>query len=368
MSNKALSELLSERKGLSSSPWDVFKDHHQNMEPPSKPRVVRLPGQRCRNIATALLNFHPLHAPSSYSALLAALPVFNPPIRVICISDTHDQQLPLPSGDVLIHAGDLTENGSLDEIQSQLTWLSSQPHRHKILVAGNHDVLLDETFLNKYPERRYGQQKTMQDLDFGSVQYLCDSSITLDLESPNESVHWSLADSVSDARDQRRTLTVYGSPRTPQYGVSAFQYPPNHDVWAGKIPRHTDVVVIHGPPRFHLDARDFHRVGCPYLGREIARVRPRLMVFGHIHASYGREDVVLDAVRRDYEDIMGNWASWGALCRMAVAVLWARLIAALLGKQWMMSNKWTRVTTFVNAAVVGGSKNELQHEPIEIQL
>jgi 3',5'-cyclic AMP phosphodiesterase CpdA len=301
-----------------------------------------------------------------YAALL--VPIVDPPIRLICISDTHSRQPRLPSGDLLIHAGDLTENGSFDEIQTQLTWLSSQPPRHKILVAGNHDVLLDEAFLNKYPERRYGQQKTMQDLDFGRVHYLCDSSITLDFKTPNENGNGALGGNPPLARDKHRTLTIYGSPRTPQYGVSAFQYQRNHDVWAGKIPSHTDVVVIHGPPRFHLDARDFHRAGCPYLGREIARVRPRLMVFGHIHASYGREDVVLDAVRRDYENIMGNWAGWGSLCRMAVAVLWARLVAPLLGDQWMISSKRTRVTTFVNAAVVGGSKNELQNMPIEVQI
>jgi 3',5'-cyclic AMP phosphodiesterase CpdA len=100
-------------------------------------------------------------------------------IRVVCIADTHNHQPELPPGDLLIHAGDLTENGSFDEIQNQPTWLSSQPHQYKVAIAGNHDVLLDEEFLKKYPERRYGQTKTLYDLNWGTVQFLQHSSITL---------------------------------------------------------------------------------------------------------------------------------------------------------------------------------------------
>lgn len=41
------------------------------------------------------------------------------PIRVACISDTHNNKPELPPDDVLIHAGDLTENGPLNEIQGR---------------------------------------------------------------------------------------------------------------------------------------------------------------------------------------------------------------------------------------------------------
>ena len=54
------------------------------------------------------------------------------PVEIVCISDTHNYLPDLPSGDVLIHAGDLTQSGSLKELKAVITWLNSQPHPHKI--------------------------------------------------------------------------------------------------------------------------------------------------------------------------------------------------------------------------------------------
>lgn len=36
--------------------------------------------------------------------------------RIVCISDTHNCTVKLPKGDVLIHAGDLTNQGSYSEV------------------------------------------------------------------------------------------------------------------------------------------------------------------------------------------------------------------------------------------------------------
>jgi len=38
--------------------------------------------------------------------------------RIVCISDTHNCQVKLPKGDVLIHAGDLTNQGNHAEVCS----------------------------------------------------------------------------------------------------------------------------------------------------------------------------------------------------------------------------------------------------------
>lgn len=40
--------------------------------------------------------------------------------RIVCISDTHNCNVKLPPGDVLIHAGDLTNKGSISEVKSLL--------------------------------------------------------------------------------------------------------------------------------------------------------------------------------------------------------------------------------------------------------
>lgn len=321
----------------------------------SAPRVlssIRLHGQRKRRVAEKLLGWYDVRPATQGTATS---------VKVVCISDTHNQRPELPPGDILIHAGDLTENGSFDELQAGLRWLSSQPHKYKIFVAGNHDVLLDESFLAKFPERRYGQSETKDDLDWGSVVYLQDSSTTLNFAGQQDNDQ-----QYSEAKLRR--VTIYGSPSTPQYGHSAFQYPPNDpDPWGEKfasLKSAPDIVVTHGPPKLHLDARDFHRAGCPYLSQEISLLKPKLHVFGHIHTGYGREDVVLDAAQRAYEDIMIGWAGWEAVVWMATLVLWSKIWWLLRGGKSLQG----RPTTFINAALVGGSKNKLVHQPIVFDL
>ncbi len=66
-------------------------------------------------------------------------------VRIVCLSDTHGlhRKLTLPPADILIHSGDFMVHGrSTDEIDDFNSWLGSLPHKHKIVVAGNHDLLL----------------------------------------------------------------------------------------------------------------------------------------------------------------------------------------------------------------------------------
>jgi predicted phosphohydrolase len=50
----------------------------------------------------------------------------------------------VPDGGVLIHAGDLTAHGTLEELQALNHWLGTLPHRHKLVIAGNHDWVCAE--------------------------------------------------------------------------------------------------------------------------------------------------------------------------------------------------------------------------------
>lgn len=45
--------------------------------------------------------------------------------RFVCVSDTHNHNVKLPTGDVLIHAGDLTNQGSYSEVSTGLCLLRS---------------------------------------------------------------------------------------------------------------------------------------------------------------------------------------------------------------------------------------------------
>lgn len=73
--------------------------------------------------------------------------------RIVCISDTHCQTPKLPKGDVLIHAGDLTNQGSYTELKKTVEWLEKAEFETKIVIAGtfplhkNRERLLDAWFL-----------------------------------------------------------------------------------------------------------------------------------------------------------------------------------------------------------------------------
>lgn len=180
-------------------------------------------------------------------------------MRLVCISDTHNAHkgLHIPDGDVLIHAGDATGQGLTLEVERFLGWFGSQPHPHKILIAGNHDWLFQ-----RGPER--AAQLLAQ---YPGVTYLQDSGVTLE------------------------GVRFWGSPWQPWFCDWAFNLPRNgaelHEVW-GRIPIDTDVLITHGPPLGVLDqVKGGPYLGCEALKARLAAVRPRIHVFGHIHDSFG---------------------------------------------------------------------------------
>lgn len=187
-------------------------------------------------------------------------------VSVVCLSDTHNTQpSDVPDGDILIHAGDITQAGTLKEIQTSLDWLNSLPHSKKVLIAGNHDILLDHNGPLSDPAAR-------ATINWGNIIYLNSNSTIVTCENGRE-------------------LQIYGCPLTPRHGNWAFQYPRDQDVWRSKIPADTDILITHGPPKGHLDAG---HLGCKHLLEEIWRKKPKLHVFGHVHDGYGKEWIQFD--------------------------------------------------------------------------
>lgn len=72
-------------------------------------------------------------------------------IRFVVISDTHNlhQHLEIPEGDVLVHAGDFTNKGTLCEVKNFAEWFCKQPHPVKLLIPGNHDMIIDTQYYEK---------------------------------------------------------------------------------------------------------------------------------------------------------------------------------------------------------------------------
>ncbi len=247
-------------------------------------------------------------------------------ITVVCVSDTHNSQPKVPDGDLLIHAGDLTQSGSLQELQTTIAWLDSLPHLHKVVVAGNHDMHLEIT------KSDVSEQRV---LNWGRIVYLLDSSTSLRFPGG-------------------RILNLYGSPWTRKHGNWAFQYPRYKDMWTSTVPSDVDILVTHGPPRFHLDVDGF---GDEFLLKELWRTRPALHVFGHVHEGYGTDMLVFDEFEVSYERIMRGEGGLLDLLRMVVRLASSRL--------WPGTPRETRL---VNASAVGGLQDTVKREPTIVRI
>ena len=184
-------------------------------------------------------------------------------MRLVCLSDTHSlhRSIPaIPDGDVLIHAGDCLGVGTLDNLEDLNDWLGTLPHRHKIVIAGNHDWVFQQA-----PE--------LAREALSHATYLQDSGSEID------------------------GIRFWGSPWTPTFMDWAFMLErgePLHEKWQ-QIPRTTDVLITHGPPRGigDLVAMGFRcqNVGCVNLLDRIQELSLKAHIFGHIHEGYGEYSV-----------------------------------------------------------------------------
>ena len=180
-------------------------------------------------------------------------------MRIVAVSDTHGMhsQLKIPPGDVLVHAGDFTAAGGVDGLIQLNQWLEMLPHRHKLIIAGNHDFCLEG-----HPE--------IGKTALTNAIYLQDEAVTVD------------------------GVRFYGSPWQPRFMDLAFNLTRGEALrkkW-DMIPEGVDVLVTHCPPRGILDASSGgEEVGCEELRRAIKRVTPKLHIFGHVHESWGRVEI-----------------------------------------------------------------------------
>lgn len=183
------------------------------------------------------------------------------PTRIVAISDTHNahNKLAIPECDILIHAGDESYRGQATEIMAFAEWISQQPAKHIVWTPGNHSL----AFEANWPH-----------------------SLTW-VKHINPNIHILIQNSV-----ELEGIKIWGSPITPYFHNWAYNIhrgPEIKQYW-DQIPDNTDIVVTHGPPHGILDLTNRNiAAGCVDLRNAIARVKPKLHVFGHIHESYGIE-------------------------------------------------------------------------------
>lgn len=187
-------------------------------------------------------------------------------MRLVLISDTHGRYEPfLPDGDVLIHAGDHSMEGTPPEVWSSIKWLGlvRTNYKHVVVIAGNHDF-----FAQDYPKTMHAMCE-----EYGLV-YLHDSAAELD------------------------GVLYWGSPMTPEFCGWAFMAPRGeamHNHWAA-IPKDVDVLITHGPPHGILDHCP-ESVGCEALRHRVQVLKPKLHVFGHIHQARGEDELPYNPTR-----------------------------------------------------------------------
>lgn len=177
-------------------------------------------------------------------------------MKLVILSDSHGRldQVEIPDGDVLIDCGDICARGDLNEVQRYNELMQKLPHRHKLLVPGNHD----------YPFSRWPEEARLL---LTAVTYLEDAQVVID------------------------GLVFYGSPWMPEFNGWSFMLPRCSDELKAKrdaIPDNTDVLITHAPPQGILDWNLLYQsLGCSLLRYRVDQIKPRVHCFGHVHESRG---------------------------------------------------------------------------------
>lgn len=221
--------------------------------------------------------------------------VANDKVRIVCMSDTHSLtphiKFDIPYGDIFIHAGDFTRCGGLEEVIDFNSWIGRLPHKHKIVIAGNHELSFDRTFTHPLSRSPSDGPRSLHVVDEIPTLGLPRDNIAEAINTKNIRDCLTNCTYLQDQEIVIYGLKIYGTPWQPEFCKWAFNVPRGEAClrkW-NLIPDDTDVLVTHTPPIGHGDlCCTGVRAGCVELLSTVQkRVRPKYHVFGHIHEGYG---------------------------------------------------------------------------------
>jgi hypothetical protein len=178
-------------------------------------------------------------------------------VKFVCLSDTHRyRDIEIPSGDVLLYAGD-------DDIVDTYNLINftrftkKVKFKHYIITSGNHDFLFEEqSFAREY-------------LLENDIIYLQDEFVIIE------------------------GIKIYATPYTPTFFNWAFmESEENLEKRYNKIPDDTSILITHGPAFGYLDQVDESKntahLGSKALDKKISSLKNlKYHIFGHIHGGYG---------------------------------------------------------------------------------
>ncbi|MDR2469355.1 MAG: metallophosphatase domain-containing protein [Tannerella sp.] len=169
-------------------------------------------------------------------------------MKILHLSDTHGKHhllKNLPKTDIIVHSGDVSEDGTESEVLDFLNWFCALDYRYKFFVAGNHDFCLEGEQIEGLPE---------------NCHYLCNSGVEIE------------------------KIKFWGVPYFLSNELNG-----NTEQLMSNIPNKTDILITHRPPYGILDFDDNNNFGCVDLLQTVQKIRPKYHLFGHIHAAYGVE-------------------------------------------------------------------------------
>lgn len=187
-------------------------------------------------------------------------------MKIVAVSDLHGNLPTIPTCDLLLIAGDITPPGNWRAQLGFLNgsfrdWLEKQPAGKIVAIAGNHDTIFE----------------TDPNLVSLPWTYLQDSGTEVD------------------------GLKIFGTPWVKNFGWWSFM---TTDEGLEKkfslIPPDTDIILTHGPPYGFGDKVTSYRSENEHLWPEgecqgskellnvIDTIRPKLVVYGHIHEGRGQ--------------------------------------------------------------------------------
>lgn len=180
-------------------------------------------------------------------------------MKIVAVSDFHGQLINPPAGDILLIGGDICPLYN-HQIWFQKAWINStwrhwikeQKPKYKKIIAtfGNHDFVGHHKLEKEIPD----------------CTFLIDEGITFE------------------------DLNIWGSPWQPVFHDWAFNlYEEDLAKKWNLIPSNTHILVLHCPPYSIMDKTvDGQLVGSKTLLNRIESLKElKLVIFGHIHCSYG---------------------------------------------------------------------------------
>jgi hypothetical protein len=200
-------------------------------------------------------------------------------MRIVALSDQHGYLPKIPPCDLLIIAGDVCPDGvgaftAMQRPDRQKAWfdrhvrpwLAAAPATNKLLTWGNHDFCGQDCDFHQHSPSHASATE---------LQVLVDEGVTV------------------QTRDG--AISVWATPWSNLFMDWAFMKPPGElEAVYARIPKGVDILVSHQPPygygdRYvHIDSGRVEHIGSRELLAAIERVRPKMVICGHIHDGHGR--------------------------------------------------------------------------------